>query len=503
MSQLGTYNFTSIETLTGNLGGAVYPIASNVNLVGAGGIVVTGDPTTATLTFAVAGIASTYTTDAGNAVPALGVLTVAGGTNIGTTGAGSTVTINLDGTTNHCVQIGNAGGSITSMAVGATGETIMGATGADPGWTGSPTFSGTATAGTGLTATTGAITASAGNVIITAGNLTLPNTIVAGTNGVISFGGVKWINNFGTNNTFVGGNSGNLGLTVGTTQNNTAIGFNTMLAIDGAMHNAALGASALIVLIAGDNNTACGDGALDQVTSGSNNIGLGYNAGHDATVASSSNIFIGNAGAAESNTIRIGTQGGGAGQQDKAYCAGIYGASSAAATTSLVTVDSVGKLGATALATNGQVLIGSTGAAPVWAAPTSTGGTITVTSGAGSLNFDVVTGGGGLVWSEETGAAVALAADHGYVMNRATIITATLPAVCAARTIISLVGLGAGLYTIAQNAGQVIHFYDVDTTVGVGGSITAINRYGCIELICVVANNEWVVRSSVGNFTIV
>jgi hypothetical protein len=47
----------------------------------------------------------------------------------------------------------------------------MGSTGADPGWTGSPSFSGSVTAGTTITATSGAITATNGNIVRgTAGN---------------------------------------------------------------------------------------------------------------------------------------------------------------------------------------------------------------------------------------------------------------------------------------------------------------------------------------------
>ena len=41
-------------------------------------------------------VANQYVTDAGTAVPALNILNVLGGANIGTTGAGNTVTINLD-----------------------------------------------------------------------------------------------------------------------------------------------------------------------------------------------------------------------------------------------------------------------------------------------------------------------------------------------------------------------------------------------------------------------
>ncbi len=39
--------------------------------------------------------------------------------------------------------------------------------------------------------------------------------------------------------------------------------------------------------------------------------------------------------------------------------------------------------------TNGQLWIGSTGANPVSAAPTSSGSSLTITTGAGSLNFDI------------------------------------------------------------------------------------------------------------------
>ena len=44
----------------------------------------------------------------------------------------STETITLVGTTNHAVQVGNAAGSLTSIAVGTTGQVLTGVTGADP-----------------------------------------------------------------------------------------------------------------------------------------------------------------------------------------------------------------------------------------------------------------------------------------------------------------------------------------------------------------------------------
>lgn len=60
MSQAGIINMSGgggggspIETLTGNTGGAVSPTANNINVVGAGAIVVTGNPGTSTLTITV------------------------------------------------------------------------------------------------------------------------------------------------------------------------------------------------------------------------------------------------------------------------------------------------------------------------------------------------------------------------------------------------------------------------------------------------------------------
>jgi len=56
-----------------------------------------------------------------------------------------------------------------------------------------------------------------------------------------------------------------------------------------------------------------------------NNIFIGNSAGNRNTSASNDDIYIGNAGAAsESNTIRIGTQGTGDGQQDATYVAGVF-----------------------------------------------------------------------------------------------------------------------------------------------------------------------------------
>lgn len=72
--------------------------------------------------------------NAGSAVPVAGVVNIVGGlgSNITTTGGGNTLTISVTGTTNHAVQIGNAGGTLTSVGVGTTGQVLIGSTAADP-----------------------------------------------------------------------------------------------------------------------------------------------------------------------------------------------------------------------------------------------------------------------------------------------------------------------------------------------------------------------------------
>lgn len=90
-----------VSSLTGDSGGPVFPIAGNTNIFGTSGVVtVTGNPGTHTLTINAGDtIATSYITSpaTGVAVPAAGVLTFAGTGNTTVSAAGSTVTINSTG----------------------------------------------------------------------------------------------------------------------------------------------------------------------------------------------------------------------------------------------------------------------------------------------------------------------------------------------------------------------------------------------------------------------
>lgn len=96
------------------------------------------------------------------------------------------------GLTAHGVLVGEGNSPIAALAVGTTGQTLMGSTGADPAFTGSPSFSGSVTAGTTITATSGAITATNGNLVLGTEGNKLVSTSVASTTtaGANSFGTV-------------------------------------------------------------------------------------------------------------------------------------------------------------------------------------------------------------------------------------------------------------------------------------------------------------------------
>ncbi len=111
---------------------------------------------------------SLTTSDSTVVVPTAGNINLLGVGSITTVGSGSSATVELTGLTNHAVLVGAGTTTITKLAVGATGQTLMGATAADPAWTGSPSFSGSVTAATTITATSGAITATNGNFVGTA-----------------------------------------------------------------------------------------------------------------------------------------------------------------------------------------------------------------------------------------------------------------------------------------------------------------------------------------------
>lgn len=139
--------------------------------------------------------------------------------------------------------------------------------------------------------------------------------------------------------------------------------------------------------------------------------------------------------------------------------------------------------------TNGQLMIGSTGASPS-PANLSAGTGITITNAANSIT--VSSTGGGSSWTVISGTSQSASPDNGYISNNAGLVTLTLPSTASVGTVVRLVGLGAGGWKIAQNAGQNIQIGSLSSTVGAGGSVASTNRYDSVNLLCVVANTTWV-----------
>lgn len=287
-------------------------------------------------------------TDSGTAVPSSGTLNILGGSNIGTTATGNTVTVNLDSTisvsgitvTAGNILVTNPGtisvtgsGTISTIngdiltAAGdlyaATGDIIAGAgnitaaVGTISATTGPIVAGTTITATTGITSSSGnisaplgqvnagttmtagtGITATTGNVVVTAGNLVMPSSYNAGaTSGVIRFGANRVLTTNGTTNLFLGVNTANTTLS-GT--NNVVLGSSSFTAATTSQGNVLVGNSIMTTAAAGaDGNCVIGNSAF-TIGTGGNNCIMGISAAAVATTASGGNTIIGNNAAYDS-----------------------------------------------------------------------------------------------------------------------------------------------------------------------------------------------------------
>lgn len=79
-----------------------------------------------------------------------------------------------------------------------------------------------------------------------------------------------------------------------------------------------------------------------------------------------------------------------------------------------------------------------------------------------------------------------------YIVNSASLVTLTLPTVAPLGSMLYIVGINTGGWTIAQNAGQSIRVSSSSvSTTGTGGSVSSNNSYDSLALICTVANTSW------------
>jgi len=132
-----------------------------------------------------------------------------------------------------------------------------------------------------------------------------------------------------------------------------------------------LGNNCLINNTSGFNHIAIGLGSLHNLTGGRGVIAIGTGSGSAYTSTESSNIVISNAGViGESNTVRLGAQGSGNGQQDTCFIAGITGTSPTVNNPQVVTCNSQGLMNVIT-ANNAGFILTSNGlaTAPTFQAP--------------------------------------------------------------------------------------------------------------------------------------
>ena len=466
--------------------------------------------------------ASGISTLAGDSGTATGVtVTIAGGTNLTSAAAGSTVTVNLDSSiTLTGVTATNFYTDVLAAGSGLSGTTWA-ADGTDANITMTITPKGT-----------GALT-------LTSGNINLPVSNAGNTSGCIYINGVRYFSanrggtdvvglafgyeaglGNGTSNFAIGYRALKLDAQPGS--GNFACGINALAVINSAngYYNAAMATASMQSMTQGFQNAGCGRATLSNLVYGNNNVAIGDSAGSGYTgnaAVESNNICIGSqvtGTAGEANTIRIGN--GTALIHTACYIGGAYGRSNSG-TQHIAIIDSNSKLGSTATlpvslggtgaatltdhgillgsgtgaitplgeASNGQIPIGSTGNDPVLATITA-GTNITVTNAAGSITLASTT----VTINDQTDSYPLVAGDAGkfITMTKGSANTLTVPKDAtvnfAIGTKVMVYQGGAGTTTLAPEDGTI-------TINSVAGNLDISAQYGVAKLVKIAAN-VWV-----------
>lgn len=176
-----------------------------------------------------------YDTDSGSAVPIANVIQILGGDNINTAGATNVVQVNVD----RSIRLPN------TTADGLNGVYYTGAVGA---------------VGTKLT------------------------------------GGQTFLHQYGTANTFLGEDAGNLTLTTGTAQDNIGIGYAALTDLTTAARNVVIGSEAGTLMQDSDDNVLIGHNSGASIISADNNVFIGSGAGASATTLTEAVLIGKNAG---------------------------------------------------------------------------------------------------------------------------------------------------------------------------------------------------------------
>jgi hypothetical protein len=150
--------------------------------------------------------------------------------------------------------------------------------------------------------------------------------------------------------------------------------------------------------------------------------------------------------------------------------------------------------------TDGQLIIGSTGAAPV-AAQLIAGAGTTISAGPGTITISSTASGDN--WTAIS-ASQTLSPNNSYLcVAPGGALSLALPAVAAQFTRITVALEDATSFVITQGAGQQIRLGSQLTTAGAAGSLASTAQGDVVSLVCSVADTKWIVDSAVGNLTLV
>ena len=487
----------TVITITGNAGGAVGPdIAGNINIIGTNPITVTGNPGTNTETITVA---TATTAQIGVTTLATNAETIAGAVSAHAVVPSSLAAKLGAQTLNAIAYGGGAANAINWLGPLTNGQLIIGSTGAAP-------VAASLTPGTGISITPGAgtitiaVTGAMADSFPTDSGTATPSigvlnilsqlsSLGCGSSVFFSAPGPSNIVQLNItdadNNTMIGKLAGNLTHTPGVALDNTGIGFLACQNLTTGAENTGCGIESIRATTIGNYNTAIGAESLDACPAGSYNVAVGLRAGYLYITNESNNIVIGNTGSpGDNNVIRLGNTNPAqiGGIQTSCYVAGIASVNvgSVAAVVSIATA--TGQLGTT----------------------TITAGTgISITPGAGTITI-ASTAVAPFTWTVET-ADQNMVVNHGYIANKAGLLTLTLPAVSAVGDIVEVTGINTALgWRISQNAGNTIYVGTITTTPGVGGYLASSAIHDSIKLVCATANAHWVaVTGLIGNLTFV
>lgn len=499
-----------LNTLTGNTGGAISPTAGNINTLGTGSITIAGAGST--LTTQLTGLTNhAVLVGAGTATITKVGPTATIGQVLQSAGAAadpafSTATYPLTTTISQLLY-SSAANTVTGLATanravlttGTTGVPVMTALATDGqliiGSTAGAPAAATLTAGTGIS-----ITNASNAITVAVSGSAVGQTITGDTGGALSPTAGNW-------NIKAGTSTQNAGSSVSFSGAGSTLTFNVT---NGT--GTIIGSGAGNATISGASLVGLGQNVLASATSAASAVAIGPFAAQGATTASSF-VAIGNS-TLQSTTTGNSNTGVGSGVManlvtgSSNIAIGIgAGNNYTGAESSNILIANQGTLGE-----SNAIHIGTQGSgsgqqntcfiAGITGVSVSNLNFVTIDTTTGQLG-SASTAGMITAWTDVTGATQTLAVNNGYFTDRSGGVTYTLPSTATLGDLIRIDGK-LGLATVAQNANQAIRLGSSITTTGVTGSLTATNVGDCLALRCSTAGAStiWVVESSMGNWTV-